>query len=61
MLLHGPDRHRTRAYNEEQNTLSNVRLVYAYYKRDERLLTGPASRHDGEDDPTKDLKEVVGK
>jgi hypothetical protein len=25
------------------------------------LLTGPTSRHDGENDPAEDFKEVVGK
>jgi hypothetical protein len=60
MLLHGPLCHRTRSYNKEQNTCANIHLGYAYYGWEERFLTGPASRHDGENDPTEDLKEVVG-
>jgi len=29
--------------------------------RGRKFLTSPASRHDGESDPTKELEEVVGK
>ena len=61
MFLHGPLYHRNHAHYEEYNTWSNEPSAHAYRRWEQRFLTGPATRHDGESDPTKELEEVVRK
>ena len=61
MLLHSPVYHRARTHDKEQNTWSDIHLVHAYSWCEGWFLTSPASRHNGENHPTEDLEEVVGK